>query len=136
MLLRATGGDPPDDTRFLDEWAWAELWTNDTAAAAEFYSALAGYNAMRLPDANGGERVVLGTNGQARATIVALPWEDVDPSWIPYIPVASVPDTMGRIVDAGGAVLEKAGAGESATVAIVMGPTGGVFAIQQVGSQQ
>jgi predicted enzyme related to lactoylglutathione lyase len=137
MLLRATGGDPSDDTQFLDEWAWAELWTDDTGAAVDFYHALAGYDAMQFPDANGSERILLGTDGKARATVVPLPWDDVEPNWIPYIPVASAPDTLQRIVDAGGTVLEKAGGDdESVTVAIVMGPTGGVFAIQEVGSQQ
>jgi predicted enzyme related to lactoylglutathione lyase len=137
MLLRATGGDPTDDTQFLNEWSWAELWTNDTQAAVDFYHALAGYDAMRFPDADGGERILLGTDGKARATVVPLPWDDVEPNWIPYNPVANAADTMQRIVDAGGTVLEKAGSDdESVTVAIVMGPTGGVFAIQEVGSQQ
>jgi predicted enzyme related to lactoylglutathione lyase len=137
MLLRATGGDPTDDTQHLDEWAWAELWTDDTGAAIDFYHALAGYDAMHYPDASGGERIVLGTDGKARATIVPLPWDDVEPNWIPYIPVANAPDTLQRIVDAGGAVLETEGSSDgSVAVAIVMDPTGGVFAIQQVGSQQ
>ena len=136
MLLRATGGDPTGDTQSLNEWAWAELWTNDTQAAVDFYHALAGYDVMRFPDAHGGERILLGTDGKARATVVPLPWDNVEPNWIPYIPVASAADTLQRIVDAGGTVLEKAGGDESVTVAIVMGPTGGVFAIQEVGSQQ
>ena len=137
MLLRATGGDPTDDTQLLDEWAWAELWTNDTEAAVDFYHALAGYDAMRIPDADGGERILLGTDGKARASVVPLPWDDVEPNWIPYIPVASAADTLQRIVDAGGTVLEKTGGDDdSVTVAIVMGPTGGVFAIQEVRSQQ
>lgn len=137
MLLRATGGDPADDTQYLDEWAWAELWTDDTEEAIAFYHALAGYDALRFPDADGGERIVLGTDGKARATIVPLPWDDVEPNWIPYIPVASASATLQRIGDAGGAALETAaGADGSVAVAIVMDPTGGVFAIQQVGSQQ
>jgi predicted enzyme related to lactoylglutathione lyase len=136
MLLRATGGDPAGDTQSLNEWAWAELWTNDTEAAVDFYHALAGYDVMRFPDADGGERILLGTEGKARATVVLLPWDDVEPNWIPYIPVTSAADTLQRIIDAGGTVLEKSGDDESVTVAIVMGPTGGVFAIQEVGSQQ
>ncbi len=137
MLLRATGGDPTDDTQYLDEWAWAELWTDDTEAAIDFYHGLAGYDAMSFPDASGGERIVLGTDGKARATIVPLPWDDVEPNWIPYIPVANAPVTLQRIADAGGAVLETdAGSDGSVAVAIVMDPTGGVFAIQQVRSQQ
>lgn len=137
MLLRATGGDPSIDTQVMDEWAWAELWTDDTGAAIDFYQALAGYDAISFPDANGEERIVLGTDGKARATIVPLPWDDVEPNWIPYIIVANASGTLQRIVDAGGTVLEKAGASDSAVaVAIVMDPTGGVFAIQQMGAQQ
>lgn len=136
MLLRATGGDPTDDSRSLNEWAWAELWTNDIEGAVDFYHALAGYDAMRIPDADGGERVLLGTDGKARATVIPLPWDDVEPNWIPYIPVASATDTLQRIVDAGGTVLEKTGGDELVAVAIVMGPTGGVFAIQEVEFQQ
>jgi predicted enzyme related to lactoylglutathione lyase len=137
MLLRATGGDPVGGTQLLNEWAWAELWTNDTEAAVDFYHALAGYDAVRVPDANGAERILLGTDGKVRATVVALPWDDVEPNWLPYIPVASVTDTLHRIVAAGGTVLEKTGGSdEAAAVAIVMGPTGGVFAIQEVGSKR
>ena len=128
MLLRATGGDPVDAKPTLNEWAWAELWTNDREGAIAFYSALAGYDAIRIPDADGDERVVLGTEGKARATIVSLPWDDVEPNWLPYIPVADAAETLQRITTAGGAVLLQ-----SADVheAIVMDPTGGVFAIQQ-----
>jgi len=132
MLLRTTGGDPIDDTPLLDEWAWAELWTDDLEAAVSFYQAIAGYDTLRLPDADGGERIVLGTDGKARATVVPLPWDDVEPNWIPYIPVANASGTLQRIIAAGGAVLVDSGSSDNAVaVAIVMDPTGGVFAIQQ-----
>lgn len=130
MLLRATGGDPADDTPLLDEWGWAELWTDNPEEAVSFYQAIAGYDALRFPDSKGGERIVLGANGKARATIVPLPWDDVEPNWIPYIPVANASTTLQRIVDAGGAVLLQSGG--AAAVAVVMDPTGGVFAIQQM----
>ncbi len=137
MLLRATGGDPDGSPQLLNEWAWAELWTKDTEKAVDFYHALAGYDVVRFPDANGVERILLRTEGKVRATVVALPWDDVEPNWIPYIPVADAGDTLARIVAAGGTVLDKTGGSkESATVAIVMGPTGGVFAIQELGYQQ
>ena len=134
MLLRATGGDPVDDTPMLGEWGWAELWTDDPEEAVSFYQAIAGYDALRFPDSKGGERTVLGTDGKARATIVSLPWDDVEPNWIPYMPVADAAATLQRIVAAGGAVLMQSGG--AAAVAIVMDPTGGVFAIQQTGSDQ
>jgi predicted enzyme related to lactoylglutathione lyase len=132
MLLRATGGDPADNTPKLNEWGWAELWTDNAEEAVGFYQAIAGYEALRFPDSKGGERIVLGTDGKARATIVSLPWDDVDPNWVPYIPVVNVSASLQRIVDAGGGVLmQSGGSGSAAAVAIVMDPTGGVFAIQQ-----
>jgi predicted enzyme related to lactoylglutathione lyase len=137
MLLRATGGDPIDDSLELNEWAWAELWTDDPETAIHFYQAVIGYNPLRVPDADGGERIVLGTDGKARALVVPLPWDDVEPNWIPYIPVADASTTMQRISDAGGAVLVQSGDNQDeAAVAIVMDPTGGVFAIQQMESGQ
>lgn len=135
MLLRATGGDPANETLRLNEWGWAELWTDDPEAAVRFYEAIVGYSSLRAPDADGGERILLGTDGKARATVVPLPWDDVEPNWIPYIPVASASATLQRITDAGGAVLVKSGGNQDAiSVAIVMDPTGGVFAIQQMES--
>ena len=132
MLLRATGGDPVDTTPILDQWEWAELWTDDMESAVSFYEALAGYDTMRFPDSTGGARIVLGTDGVARTTIVQLPWDDVDANWIPYIPVANLSDTLRRVNDAGGAVLVTPDDSKpSVDVAIVMDPTGGVFAIQQ-----
>ena len=137
MLLRATGGDPIEDLQKLNEWAWAELWTDDPEAAVNFYQAIVGYNSLRVPDSDGGERILLGTDGNARATVVPLPWDDVEPNWIPYIPVSSASETLQRITDTGGAVLVKSGDNLNAvSVAIVMDPTGGVFAIQQVESGQ
>lgn len=133
MLLRATGGDPAGASQNLDEWAWAELWTDDPEAAVNFYQIIVGYSSLRVPDATGGERILLGTDGKARATIVQLPWDDVEPNWIPYIPVADASATLQRITDAGGAVLVKSGDDQdTVSVAIVMDPTGGVFAIQQM----
>ena len=135
MLLRATGGDPADtdDAFALNEWAWAELWTDDPDASLSFYKAIAGYGSLRVPEADGGEHIVLGTGGKARATVVQLPWDDVEPNWIPYVPVASVSKTLQRIADAGGALLlQSDGSQTSGAVAIVMDPTGGVFAVQQM----
>jgi predicted enzyme related to lactoylglutathione lyase len=137
MLLRATGGDPIDDPIRVDEWAWAELWTDDLVEAESFYKSLAGYDSLHFPDESGGERLLLGSDGEVRATIVSLPWDDVEPNWIPYIPVTNVADTLKRINDAGGALLLKSDDTDgSAAVAIVVDPTGGVFAIQQVAFSQ
>ena len=92
---------------------------------------------MRVPEADGDERIVLGTEGKARANVVKLPWDDVEANWVPYIPVANVVETLQQIVAAGGAVMLQAEASEiSGEVAIVVDPTGGVFAVQQMRAGQ
>lgn len=132
MLLRATGGDPGDSAPIPDEWAFAELWTDDVEAAVSFYQKVIGYKVARVPGNSGTERIVLGTDGKARATVVKLPWDDVEPNWLPHIAVASMSSTLQRIIDAGGTVLVRSGETDKAgTAAIAMDPTGGVFAIQQ-----
>jgi predicted enzyme related to lactoylglutathione lyase len=129
MLLRATGGDPVDEQLGLDRWAWAELWTHDVDRAQSFYSALANFDVVRVP---GDERRILGRSGEARASVVRLPWPEVAPNWIPYIPVADIGATLRKVEAAGGVKLvasSDADGGPSA--AVVMDPTGGVFALQQ-----
>ena len=139
MLLRATGGDPADSDQqvVLGEWGWAELWTDDQAGAVAFYKAVVGYGSMRVAEPDGEERVVLGSGGTPRATVVQLPWDDVEPNWIPYIPVASIDVALQSISDAAGAVLVRSDEDdEEGPAAVVMDPTGGVFAIQEVRSKQ
>jgi predicted enzyme related to lactoylglutathione lyase len=139
MLLRATGGDPADSDQqvVLGEWGWAELWTDDQAGAVDFYKKVVGYGSLRVPEPNGDERIVLGSDGRPRATVVQLPWDDVEPNWIPYIPVASIDAALQSIIDANGAVLVQSDEAEDeGPAAIVMDPTGGVFAIQEVRSKQ
>jgi predicted enzyme related to lactoylglutathione lyase len=132
MLLRATGGDPIDDTPALNELAWAELWTDDVKSAADFYTAIADYETLSLPANGGGEHLLLGTDGKARALVIELPWDDVEPNWIPYVPVEDIEATLRRISDAGGAILVKTDGDEGQErAAIVMDPSGGVFAIQR-----
>ena len=139
MLLRATGGDPADSDQqvVLNEWGWAELWTDDQAGAVDFYKAAVGYGSLRVAETNGDESIVLGSDGVPRATVVQLPWDDVEPNWIPYMPVASLDMALQNIIDAAGAVLIQSDEAEGeGPAAIVMDPTGGVFAIQEVRRKQ
>jgi len=136
MLLRAPGGDPAETDVATGAWGWAELWTRDVRQAARFYEDTIGYRAMHNPDDPGPQPVVLTTEGRPRATIVEIPWEDVDPNWIPYVPVADARATLDRAKAAGGSVLltsDDVEDDEGSFAAVIADPTGGVFAIQQAG---
>jgi predicted enzyme related to lactoylglutathione lyase len=132
VLLRSTQGDPADRRSTDNEWIWAELWTPDPNRAAEFYRATIGYDARTITDSGGSEYVVLVHDGKPKTGIVRMPWDKVEPHWLPYLRVADVSDTVARVEAAGGVVLVAPRAEfDDGSVAIVSDPTGGVFAIQQ-----
>ena len=133
VLLRASGGDPVDDDLLPNQWGWAELWTRDPDQALNFYKTVVDYASLRLPVGDGEEQILLATGGKVRATIVKLPWEDVTPNWVPYIPVRDVALFESKIRAAGGTIIIPSSAVRGQTnPALVMDPTGGVFAIQQM----
>lgn len=135
MLLNATGGDPVDGPAKVNEWLWAELWTPDTAAAGDFYAAVLGHQSMTIDEPSGEPYMVLARDRVARAGVVKLFFEDVEPNWVPYILVESVKDTIESIERHGGQLVMAPGENASeVSTAIVSDPTGGVFAIQQRGN--
>ena len=135
-LLRASGGDPPDTEPETGSWAWAELWTRDVKTAAGFYEESLDYRAMHNPDAAVVRPVVLTAHGRPRATIVEIPWDDVEPNWVPYVSVDDAREALRRATAAGGSVLLTSDDVENEDgpfAALIADPTGGVFAIQQAG---
>jgi predicted enzyme related to lactoylglutathione lyase len=137
MLLDARGGDPLDEPMETGAWGWAELWTDDVDGAVRFYKKIGGYESLEVTGAGGETRVILGNDDMARATIVPIPWPHVEPNWVPYVPVADAGVTLQRVATAGGAVLATMPeSADDVRVALVMDPTGGVFAVQQVEALQ
>jgi predicted enzyme related to lactoylglutathione lyase len=138
MLLRASGGDPEDAGVRPGSWGWAELWTRDVGRAIEFYGSVFGYDSKTLRGEDGQDRTVLASGGKVRAAVVPIPWEKVEPNWLPYVPVENARETLAKVEAAGGRVLLTTDdvdiePGEP-FAAIVADPTGGVFGIQQWGA--
>lgn len=131
MLLRAEGGDP-HRSEAPNQWLWAELWTDDTAKATDFYEQVLGYRTVAVKDVEGQTFLVIGRDRQPYASVVKTPLPNVDPTWLAYLLVADVSATTNAVLEAGGAVLlapQKDGFNDD--IAIVADPTGGVFALQQ-----
>ena len=132
MLLQASGGDPEDIPAKMNDWMWAELWTDDPEAATEFYEAVIGYRSVAVKDISGDEIQVMGRDGKPRATVVNIPWEGVEPNWLPYVQVEDLVSTASSVIRNGGEVLiAPVEDSDGSRVAVVAGPTGGVFALQQ-----
>ena len=136
MLLRANGGDPADEAATDNNWLWAELWTDDPANAAGFYHSVVGYRSVSIKDSSGDEVLVLGRDQKARATVVKLPWKEVEPNWLPYLRVKDVQASTKSVLEHGSeVVIAPLIDDDGSTVAVVADSTGGVFAIQQRGGK-
>ena len=123
--------DPPDRRSADHDWIWGELWTRDVARAKRFYAAVTGYESREIQQADDASYTVLFNDGKPKTGVVALPWEDVLPHWLPYLRVTDIDETIARVETAGGAVLlAPSEQYDEGSVAIVSDPTGGVFAIQ------
>jgi predicted enzyme related to lactoylglutathione lyase len=99
LLVRATGGDPPDAHPVIGGWLWWELWTHDVNAAADLLIDVADYQRETV-DLRDEPYNVLGDQKMRRAGIVEAPPE-VRPTWLPYFRVADTSATVDRAVALG-----------------------------------
>jgi predicted enzyme related to lactoylglutathione lyase len=122
-LLEATGAGT---------FVWAELWTDDPEAAADFYSEVIGYERSAV-DRSGLEYPVFRSHGEARAGMVSIGAGTLEPGWAVYIGVAGLASTLGRVESLGGRVLLRPSSDlEGGRVAVVEDPTGVAFFVYQL----
>jgi len=128
---RALGG-----TQGYSGWRWAELWTPDTKAAANFYKQVVGYDLEPVQVGND-TYDILSTAGKRQAGLVALDRADIAPRWAPYVGVTDLRGILVRVWQAGGKVLrepaeinfEAAGANR---VALIADPSGAALFLYQL----
>ena len=115
------------------KFVWHELLTKDTAAAGEFYRAVIGWTPKSWPGANHGYTIWnAGEEGVGGMMIVPPEAEAMGarPSWLGYVSVPNVDETLEQAVRLGGAQL-----GEVMTVpdvgrlAVLHDPQGAVIAV-------
>ncbi|MCI0744102.1 MAG: VOC family protein [Verrucomicrobia subdivision 3 bacterium] len=106
-VMRSSAGDPEDLLAEPGDWIWIQLLSRDPRNAAEFYRAVAGYDIVENNSANRLNDYVLVSKGFARATVRTLVTkrEDVNPTWLPYVRVKSVSETVRKAKELGGSVL-------------------------------
>jgi predicted enzyme related to lactoylglutathione lyase len=128
-LIETTRGDPADGAISPGEFFWMDLFTTGRRAAADFYRDLAGYE-VDEHQFSGLTRLVLASQGYARAGIAPLPEEVDRPGWLPYILVDDVRATAERARQAGGQLLVEPAAGLlDGRLAVIADPSGGVIGI-------
>ena len=125
LLLRATGGDPPDVRAEPGGWLWRELWTHDVSEALAFYASVADYE-RREVSFRGGTYTVLETNGEPRAGVAELPDPEIRSNWLPYVRVKDPDRTVTRAESLGARVLVR-----DENAAILLDPNGAPLGIQR-----
>ncbi len=106
-VVKSSAGDPPDFLASPGDWIWIQLLSRNATNAAEFYRKIGGYEVV--PNASPGRLsdFVLTSGGYARATVrtIAPGQEKVQPTWLPFVRVSSVADSLSKARELGGRVL-------------------------------
>ena len=131
-LVGSSDGDPPDQGAVQNHWMGSELWTTNLEAAISFYKLLVGYELQLVDVGSDSKYHMLVKDGQLRAGIMKIPWDDVKPAWLPYIAVKDAMAVAEKAKMLGGKLIVEPDENiREGRVAIIEDPSGAVFAIQQ-----
>jgi hypothetical protein len=136
VMLIEPGSKPIGGTTGPGSWVWAELWTDDVDAAADFYAKVIGYGQSKV-ERNGENYRVFKFGEEIRAGLVKIPTEleNLEPGWAPYIGVESLTKTMVRVRELGGRVIFASEDNPvRGAVALIADPAGAVLFVHQIGS--
>ncbi len=122
LLVRASGGDPPDADPVVGGWLWWELWTHDVEGAASRLVGIAGYQRETV-DLRDEPYRVLRDPKVRRAGIMQAPPE-VHPTWLPYFRVDDVDASAKHAVALGARLIDQ-----EERSAILVDPNHAEFAI-------
>jgi hypothetical protein len=126
-VVKSSSGDPEDFRPEPGDWIWIQLMSRDARKAAEFYRNIAGYEIIENTSSNRVSDYVLASEGYARATVRSIPKENgqVEPTWLPFVRVKNVGDSVTQVTQLGGKVLaEPKPDFLEGKVAVVADPTG------------
>lgn len=148
VLLRSSTGDGArrsPEARQPGEWLWIELWTSDLGAAREFYSELLDYgvevresrsaeedaSAASSDGDSGSAYLILSRDGEKKAGMMQLPFDEANPHWLPFVAVKDVHASVKIVEQLGGRVIVSPDVVGRHDAAIVVDPAGAVLGLQQ-----
>lgn len=131
-LVRSKHGDPDDSVQdALGSIVWNELLAADSPAAADFYSALAGYQIQSV-QRRGGEYIKLNQGLNERAGILTNPFPDYPPTWLTYFAVSDPQAAATKAVALGGKIiLAPSPHMRENSMAVISDPAGAVLILQK-----
>jgi len=131
-VIHSTGGDPPDALPSYNTWFWLELWAKDGSRMADFYRPIGAYTITRQEDPGDRTELRLVADGYPRAAVLELERKDYPSTWLPYVRVRDLQQTLASIVRAGGNVLVAPSPEiRNGKVAVFLDPLGAEVAVAE-----
>jgi predicted enzyme related to lactoylglutathione lyase len=133
-VVKSKSGDPGDFLAEPGDWIWVQLLSRKADVAAEFYRKLAGYEIVENSVTNRISDYVLTRDGYARATVRTIPAaaQTVQPSWLFFVRVANLGESLALTRKLGGKVLiEPKPEALQGKVAVIADPTGAAIGVME-----
>jgi uncharacterized protein len=131
-VIKSSSGDPADFLAEPGDWIWIQLLSRDSRKAAEFYRAVGGYEIIENTKSNKLSDYVLVSEGYARATVSTIRTEDekVRPTWLPFVRVRNVSESVAKAKQLGGkGLIEPKPELFDGKVALISDPTGAAIGL-------
>ncbi len=133
-VVKSSSGDLPDFLADPGDWIWIQLLSRDSRTAAEFYRTIGGYTVVENVATNRQSDYVLASEGYARATVRTIQTTNtkVQPTWLPFVRVKNVAETVALAKQIGGKVLIGPDPEVlNGNVAVIADPTGAAIGVLQ-----
>jgi predicted enzyme related to lactoylglutathione lyase len=130
--MDSIAGDPGDYRARDGEWLWHVLYSRNMNSAARFYGDRFGYELFEYAWREDQPRLVLASQGYARASISPMPAnrEDAHAAWVGFVMTADVPATVARARSLGAEVLFPPSPEDHDNgIAIIADPLGGIVGL-------
>ncbi len=131
-VVKSSSGDPEDFLADPGDWIWIQLLSRDAKKASDFYRSVVGWEVIANTESNRLSDYVLTSEGYARATVRTIPNPDtgVKPTWLPFVRVKSVGESVALAKQLGGKVwIEPKPELFDGKVAVLADPTGAAIGI-------
>ena len=130
-VIHSSSGDPADFRAEPGQWLWFQLFTRDLRRSAEFYRTLFGYHIHERTDSPELHELVLAKGGFARAGMGTISAESASsPTWLGYVRVENVSETLERARALGGEVVfEPDAESVEGEVAVIADPSGATIGL-------
>jgi len=131
-VIHTASGDPADMFPSDNAWLWLELWAKDASKMAEFYRPLGAYTVEKQESPGDRPELHLVAGGYPRAGVLELQRKDLPSTWLPYVRVKDVKQTVASIERAGGRIVVAPSPEiRGGKVAVFLDPLGAAMAVAE-----